>query len=98
MMTSFMLFSPRWSVLYILTNSILSIGQQKLVERQFGMAPASQAAATENKKDFAALASTTKRQVKLGSNRINLNGGRVVTKEINRRQWMEPCLSTKKER
>jgi len=55
MMTSFMLFLPAGLCLYILTNSILSIGQQKLVERQFGMAPASQAAATENKKDFARL-------------------------------------------
>jgi YidC/Oxa1 family membrane protein insertase len=62
MMTSFMLFLPAGLCLYILTNSILSIGQQKLVEYQFGLGATSQAAAlamgsaTETKGDSAALA------------------------------------------
>jgi YidC/Oxa1 family membrane protein insertase len=62
MMTSFMLFLPAGLCLYILTNSMLSIGQQKLVERQFGRASAPQAAASaigtakENEGDSAASA------------------------------------------
>lgn len=55
MMMSFMLFLPAGLCIYILTNSVLSIGQQRLIERRLKQiqtppaAPAAEASATTSK-------------------------------------------------